>query len=338
MKIAVIGAGSWGTTVALLLNQKRYNVSLWARSIETYIDIYKNKKNSKYTCDAFIPEEIKIFHDIDDLDEDIEVIIFAVPTDFLRNTLLKFYNKIEKNIGSLKALINLAKGIELGSNLRPSQILKQVLPTKLKDIVATMSGPNISKEVLEGLPSVTVISSENKNILKYIQQIFYTDYFRVYTNEDIIGVEIGGAVKNIIAIAAGISDGLKYGSNAKASLITRGLYEISKLGINLGANPVTFSGAAGMGDLIATCISPYSRNRSVGEKIAKGMTINEIIDSMYMVAEGIKTTKAVYNIASSLHVEMPVTESLYKIIYEGYSPLDSVNSLMKRKFKPEIEF
>jgi glycerol-3-phosphate dehydrogenase (NAD(P)+) len=338
MKIAVIGAGSWGTTVALLLNQKRYDVSLWVRSIETYIDINKNKRNSKYTFDAYIPEEIKIFHDIDDLDEDIEVIIFAVPSDFLRDTLVRFYSKIEKNIGSLKALINLAKGIELGSNLRPSQVLRQVLPTKLKDLVATMSGPNISKEVLQGLPSVTVISSENKNILKYIQKIFYTDYFRVYTNEDIIGVEIGGAVKNIIAIAAGISDGLKYGSNAKASLITRGLYEISKLGISLGAKPVTFSGAAGMGDLIATCISPYSRNRSVGEKIAKGMKINEIIDSMYMVAEGVKTTKAVYNIASSLHIDMPVTESLYKIIYEENSPVESVNNLMKRKFKPEIEF
>ncbi len=338
MKITVIGAGSWGTTIALLLNQKKYDVSLWVRSIETYTDIIRNRKNSKYTFAALIPENIKIFNNIDDLEEGIEIVVFAVPSSFLRETAIKFFNKLKENKESIKALINVAKGIELGSNLRPSQVLKQAVPTEMKGLIATMSGPNISKEVLKGLPSVAVISSENIDILRYIQQVFSTDYFRVYTNEDIIGVEIGGAVKNVIAIAAGISDGFHYGSNAKASLITRGLYEISKLGTYLGAKSVTFSGAAGMGDLIATCISPYSRNRSVGEKIAKGMTINEIIDSMYMIAEGIKTTKAVYQIAATLHIEMPVTESLYKIIYEANSPMESVINLMKRKFKPEIEF
>jgi len=335
--INVIGAGSWGTTLAVIIAGKGYNINLWTRSSFTCKEIKRTNKNKKYTGDLLIPKNVKPFTDLTYDFGNPEIVIFAVPSHALREILNKFKKKLEENSKYIKCVLNVAKGLETKSNLRLSQVMEECLPKSLISNICVLSGPNIAPEIAKGLPSVSVAASFKMKVLKYIQRMISTDKLRVYTNRDVIGVEIGGAVKNIIAIAAGISDGLGYGANTKASLVTRGLYELSKFGIKLGANPITFSGAAGMGDLVATCISKHSRNRNVGERLARGEKIKEIMRSMYMVAEGVKTTEAVYNISKKLGIEVPITETVYKIIYRGLNPLESVNKLMTRKFKAEVE-
>jgi len=335
--ITIVGAGSWGTTLAIILAKKGHNINLWTRSKSTYEEIKRFKRNTKYTGDLIVPDGVVPFNNPSNGFANSEIVIFAVPSHALRKIIEKFFRILEKNKKNIKCIINVAKGFEIGSNLRLSQVLKKCLPQELISRICVLSGPNIALEIANNLPSVSVAASNNRDILRYIQSALSTDKLRVYTNTDVIGVEIGGAVKNIIAIAAGISDGLGYGANTKASLITRGLYELTKFGIRMGANPGTFSGAAGMGDLVATCISKHSRNRNVGERLAKGEKIEDIISSMYMVAEGIMTAKAVYNISRKMNIELPITESVYEILYKDLSPLESVNKLMTRKFKSEIE-
>jgi len=337
INIAIIGAGSWGTTLSAMLAQKCCSIEIWTRSKDVFNDILKNRRNTKYTGNLIIPENVKPFINKEDLSENIDIVIFAVPSHTLRDVIKSFYDKLLNNCMTIKGLVNVAKGLEIGTNLRLSQVIKQSVPEELESKIAVLSGPNIAVEVANKLPSVTAISSTNYELLKYLQPILSTEYFRVYTNKDIIGVEVCGAVKNIIAIAAGISDGLGYGANTKASLITRGLYEITKLGVRLGANQLTFSGIAGMGDLVATCISQDSRNRNVGERIGKGEKISKITSGMYMVAEGIKTTKAVYNLANIMGIELPITECIYEIIYNDLDPVKATDMLMGRKHKSEIE-
>jgi len=336
MNITIIGAGSWGTTLSVMLAEKGYNVRIWTRSSSTLNEIIRYRKNTKYTGDLIIPSGVIPFINPEDDFGNPDIVIFAVPSHTLRGIIKNFYSILSDKEENIKAIVNVAKGLEIETNLRLSQVLEQCLPQKLKAKIAVLSGPNIAVEVSKKLPSVTVISSLNLKLLEYLQPILSTEYFRVYTNEDMIGVEIGGAVKNIIAIAAGISDGIGYGANTKASLITRGLYELSKFGTKLGANPLTLTGAAGMGDLVATCISKNSRNRLVGERIGKGEKIKDIVESMYMVAEGIKTTRVVYEMAKRMNIEVPITECVYEIIYEDLSPTESVKKLMTRKFKSEI--
>lgn len=336
INITVIGAGSWGTTLSVILAEKGYLVNLWTRSKETCEEIKRLRKNNKYTCDLQIPGNVIPFIKPEDGFENPEIIIFSVPSHALREIITKFYKIIKENISHIKCILNVAKGIETGTNLRLSQIMEECLPEKSTSKICVLSGPNIASEIAQGLPSVSVAASCDRETLKYIQPVLSTDKFRVYTNRDIVGVEIGGAVKNIIAIAAGIADGMGYKANTKASLITRGLHELSRFGTKLGAKPQTFSGVAGMGDLIATCISKNSRNRYVGEKIAGGDRIEKILENMYMVAEGINTTRAVYDISRKLDIEVPITECVYEIIYKDLSPFESVNKLMKRKFKSEV--
>jgi len=335
--ITVIGAGSWGTTFSVMLAMRGYNVNLWVRSRVTYDEIKNYRKNTKYTGDLYITDNVAPLTGKNSVSSMSEIIIFAVPSHVLREIISGFRESLEKNQGKIKCVLNLAKGLETGTNLRLSQVMEETLPEKLRSKICVLSGPNIAPEIASGLPSVSVVASSNKELLKYIQKIISNDRFRIYTNTDVVGVEIGGSVKNIIAIAAGISDGLGYKANTKASIITRGLYELTKLGVRLGANRTTFSGVAGMGDLIATCISEKSRNRSIGERIAKGEKINDILESMYMVAEGVNTTKAVYNLSRKIGIEVPITECIYKIIYKGLNPIESVKKLMTRKFKSEIE-
>jgi glycerol-3-phosphate dehydrogenase (NAD(P)+) len=337
-KVLVVGAGSWGTTLAVLLADKEYDVLLWTHREEVCREISSTRRNNKYTKDLILPGNINPFHKINDrMFSGFEIIILAVPSHALRETVKKFYSAFNSIADSVRCVLNVAKGFETGTNLRLSEVLEEVLPDPIKSKTCSLSGPNIAQEVARKLPSVSVVASRNTGLLKFIQNVLSTDNFRIYTNEDVSGVEIGGAIKNIIAIASGISDGLGYGANTKASLITRGLYELSKFGIKLGADPVTFSGAAVMGDLIATCISEHSRNRSVGERLANGENIDQIMNSMYMVAEGIRTTKAVYEIAIKNNLDVPITECIYEIIYKNLSPEGSVKKLMSRKFKPEIE-
>jgi len=335
--ITVIGAGSWGTTFSAMLAIRGYNVNLWVRSRVTYDEIKNYRKNTKYTGDLYITDNVVPLTGKNSISSMSEIIIFAVPSHVLREIIIGFRESLEENQDKIKCVLNLAKGLETGTNLRLSQVMEETLPEKLISKICVLSGPNIAPEIASGLPSVSVVASSNRELLKYIQKIISNDRFRIYTNTDVVGVEIAGSVKNIIAIAAGISDGLGYKANTKASIITRGLYELTKLGVRLGANRTTFSGVAGMGDLIATCISEKSRNRSIGERIAKGEKINDILESMYMVAEGVNTTKAVYNLSRKIGIEVPITECIYKIIYKGLNPIESVKKLMTRKFKSEIE-
>jgi glycerol-3-phosphate dehydrogenase (NAD(P)+) len=336
LKISIIGGGSWGTTLSAMLAEKGYIIKLWVRSEYTYNEIKKYRKNKKYTSNLELPANVKPFLNKKEAINNTDLVIFAVPSHTLRSIIKLFYNELLCNCNKIKAIVNVAKGFETRTNIRLSQVIHQCVPEDLKSKIVILSGPNIALEVANKLPSVTVISSLNAKLLNYLQPIISTDYFRVYTNRDIIGVEVSGAVKNIIAIASGISDGLGYGANTKASLVTRGLYELSKFGTNLGANPQTFAGVAGMGDLIATCISKNSRNRKVGERLGKGEKINEILSSMFMIAEGVKTTKAVYEIAKIKSIDVPITNCVYEIIYNNLDPVKSVNILMKRKFKSEV--
>ncbi len=337
ISITIIGAGSWGTTLSVILSRKGYDINLWTRSKTTYSEIKDLRTNNSYTGNLYIPHNVKPFANIKSGFGYPEIIIFAVPSHVLREIITKFFDVLKERSSKIKCVLNAAKGIEVGTDMRLSQVMEQCLPEKLKDLICVLSGPNIASEIASGLPSVSVVASREKSLTKYIQNLFSSDKFRIYTNSDIIGVEIGGSVKNIIAIAAGISDGLGYKANTKASIITRGLYELTKFGGKLGAEPATFSGVAGMGDLIATCISKKSRNRYFGERIAGGEKTNRILKDMYMVAEGVKTTKAVYDIAEKMNIEMPITECIYNIIYKGLKPAESVKKLMNRKFKSEVE-
>jgi len=336
--ITIVGAGSWGTTLAVTLAKKGYRINLWTRSKNVYEEIKNSRKNTKYTSDLYIPENVIPFTDEGNESNffNVEIIIFAVPSHVLREVVLKFHNNLEENKENIKCILNVAKGLETGSNLRLSQVIEQCVPLELASKICVLSGPNIASEIALELPSVSVVASRNKELIEYMQHVLSSDKFRVYSNDDIIGVEICGAVKNVVAIAAGVSDGLGYKANTKASIITRGLYELTKFGIAMGANPATFSGVAGMGDLIATCISTNSRNRYVGERIAKGEKIDEILKTMYMVAEGVKTAEAVYKISKEMNIEVPITECVYKVIYEDLDPAESVKLLMTRKIKPEL--
>lgn len=334
--ILIIGAGSWGTTLAAVLGQKGHHVWLWARNIETLNSILKEGKNKKYTADLVLPSTVQAFHSLADLPSGLGIVIFAVPSHALRSTVQVFL-PVLKTQKMLQAIVNAAKGLEVDTNLRLSEVLSQTLPLALKNKIAVLSGPNISSEIAKKLPSVSTIASSNQKVMQWLQPRLSTDYFRVYTNKDLVGVEIGGAVKNIIAIAAGISDGLGFGTNTKASLVTRGLYEITRLGVKMGARSQTFSGISGMGDLITTCFSPHSRNRLFGQEIAQGANPQNLNQQMFMVAEGFNTTKAVFNLSQQLGLEMPIAFCTYDILYNNSPPRDSVFKLMNRKFKPEIE-
>jgi glycerol-3-phosphate dehydrogenase (NAD(P)+) len=341
MEILIIGAGSWGTTLSFILAQKGYKTVIWSKEDEVVKDINNNKKNQKYTDGLILPGNIRAvgYEDLGNLKAgeniDFKLVIFAVPSEYLRQVSTNFKDFLEDHSSNLKAVVNAAKGIELKTKLRMSQVLLEVLPESLKDKIAVLSGPNISSEIMNKLPSVSTIASENKTIASYLQPILSTEFFRVYTNEDMTGVEICGAYKNIIAIAAGISDGLGFAANTKASLITRGLNELKKFGLCYGSKESTFYGASGLGDLITTCISPKSRNRTVGERIAKGEKLKDIIGSMSMVAEGVKTSKAVYEMSAELNIELPITESVYRVLFKNADPMKSVKNLMTRKFKSE---
>ncbi|MCG9479447.1 MAG: NAD(P)-dependent glycerol-3-phosphate dehydrogenase [Actinomycetia bacterium] len=336
LNILIVGAGSWGTTLSVVLAEKGHDIWLWVRNKETLNQILKEGKNSRYAPDLQLPSNVTAFHDIDNFKQTIDVVIFAVPSHALRSSVKLFYDCLDRQ-RNLRAVVNVAKGFELDTNLRLSEVMGQTLPVRLKSAIACLSGPNISSEIAKKLPSVSTLASPNQKLTGWLQSKFSTDYFRIYTNQDLIGVEIGAAVKNIIAISAGISDGLGYGTNTKAALVTRGLYEITRFGIKMGARALTFSGISGMGDLITTCFNSSSRNRLLGQKIAEGNKPDLVRKQMYMVAEGYNTAKVVYRLSRQMKIDVPITLCIYNILYRGADPKDSVFSLMNRKFKPEIE-
>jgi glycerol-3-phosphate dehydrogenase (NAD(P)+) len=332
-KIAIIGAGSFGTAIAVLLGNKGYSVSIWAREPEIVEGINKNGINPEYLTDIKLPESVEAFKSIEETVKDAEMIVFSTPTHALREVA----KKTKPHLAGNEILVSVAKGIEQDSLMTPSQILVDVLEgVVLEDQIGILTGPSHAEEVGKFKPTTVVASAYSKRAARMIQETFITPMFRVYLNYDILGAEIGGALKNIMAIAAGIVDGAKLGDNAKAALMTRGLHEMKRMGSALGASQDTFSGLTGMGDLIVTCTSKHSRNRYVGFHIGKGKSLEEIKAGMNMIAEGVKTTKSVSQWSRKNNIEMPITDAVYKVLFENMDPKDAVHELMTRHAKNEI--
>ncbi len=331
MNIAVLGAGSWGTTLAVLLAKKGYQVRLWAHRPEFAAQLEAERENSRYLKGIHFPDNLHVVDHLRNLAAWSQMIVTAVPSQALRETLLGFSDLPLEG----KILVNVAKGIEIGSGKRMSEVLLEVLPALHASQVAALYGPSHAEEVSKEQPTTVVASSQSLQTAEKVQEIFHTNTFRVYVNTDIIGVEIAGSVKNIIAIAAGISDGIGFGDNAKAAIITRGLAEISRLCLKLGGDPLTISGLSGIGDLVVTCLSRHSRNRYVGEEIGRGRSLDEVISQMNMVAEGVHTSKAVYELSRAVGVEMPITQAVYEMLFEGKPAEQAILDLMTRDPKQE---
>jgi glycerol-3-phosphate dehydrogenase (NAD(P)+) len=325
-KITVLGAGSWGTALAVLLSEKGYDVCLWARRPELVESIRKDQENRQYLPGVAIPKKITLVHELKKAVESCYLIVMAVPSHAVRDL-----SKAVGNYLSPKAIIvNTAKGIETQTLLRLSQVISEELFEGKFDRIAVLSGPSHAEEVALKLPTAVVIAAGNKEIAEIIQDVFMSPYFRVYINKDILGVEIAGALKNIIALGTGVSDGLGYGDNTKAAMITRGLAEITRLGLAMGGDAQTFAGLAGIGDLVVTCTSMYSRNRRAGIQIGQGQPLKEVLQKMGMVVEGVNTCQAAYFLAQKWKVKMPITEETYKVLFEGKNPREAVISLMTR--------
>lgn len=327
--IAVLGDGGWGTTLALLLFKKGHRVTVWGAFPDYVSNMRRQRENVKFLPGIKLPQEITLTGDLRDAVLGKQLIIFAVPSQYLRKVLI---NLNASFFSRDTAFVSVIKGIESGTLRRMSQVIRDELGN-IK--LAVLSGPTIAHEVAVGMPAVAVMASHDKALRKRLQDIFATERFRIYTNEDVIGVELGGSLKNIIAIACGISDGLGFGANTKAALLSRGLVEISRLGHAMGAHVNTFSGISGLGDLVTTCISPYSRNRFVGSEIGKGKSLKEIRGKMQMVAEGVPTAKSAYALSLKHNVEMPITREVYNVLYRNKSPKKGFMDLMTREKKEE---
>lgn len=333
MKIGVVGAGSWGTALANLLGTKGFEVSLWVFEEEVKAQIETERENKVFLPGVTISSNVVPTNQLSAVVSEKDLIVVVVPSHVMRETAVKMADFISED----EIIVTAAKGIENNTHLTMSGVLKETLPGIPKNHFAVISGPSFAKEVAGKLPTVVTVAAESTEVAEYVQRAFATDYFRVYTINDMVGVELGGAVKNVIAIAAGIIDGLGLGLNTRAALITRGMTEIRRLGLAFGANPRTFTGLAGAGDLILTCTGDLSRNHTVGKKIGEGMKLAEILNDMRMVAEGVKTAKSVYDLSIELGVEMPISHDIYHILYEDLSPKEAVYRLMTRDLKQELD-
>ncbi|MBI5206351.1 MAG: NAD(P)H-dependent glycerol-3-phosphate dehydrogenase [Candidatus Firestonebacteria bacterium] len=330
-KVAVLGAGSWGTTLSILLSKKSLEVKLWAKDENKALSLRKERENKYYLPGIKIPQNIFISSSIEEVIKDADIIVIAVPTHVVREITRRAFSNINR---SDIIIVNASKGIENNTLNRMSEVIFK--ETGNENIVV-LSGPSHAEEVSLEIPTAIVAASNKLNIAKEVQELFFTSYFRVYTNLDLIGVEIGGALKNIIAIGTGILDGLKLGDNTKAALITRGLAEITRFGTFFGAKKETFAGLSGIGDLVCTCTSKHSRNRLLGEKIGYGKKLKEALEEMIMVAEGLKTTLSVYDMAKKNNINMPITEQMYEVLYCDKSPEEALYKLMNREARYEID-
>lgn len=329
--ISVIGDGGWGTTLAIHLARKKYPVTLWGPFPDYVQEMKKKRVNAKFLPEIKFPKNITLENDLSLALEKSDFIVFAIPSQYstqvfrsIKKTKINYSNKI---------ICSVTKGIDTTSLLRISQIAYHELGSKIK--FGVLSGPTIAMEVAKQIPSTAVAASHQPAVARKIQQIFNSASFRIYTNDDVAGVEIGGSIKNIIALACGVCDGLQLGTNAKAAIVTRGLSEMARLGKAMGAKQVTFSGLSGLGDLITTCFSPRSRNRTVGEKLGNGKSLKQILASMEMVAEGVDTSKAVYKLSKKLKIDMPISTEVYKILFANKKPAKALADLMNRKTKAE---
>lgn len=331
MRFAVLGGGSWGTTLANMLAKKGHETKLWVREQELLAEIVAKRENTWYMPGLKLHESLEVSTDEVAVMRDAEVFLVAIPSQFFRSALATMREHMPKKPVVLCA----NKGIELNTLCTMSQVVDEALAS-LKPRFAMLSGPSFALEVSRELPTAVTLGCVDRKLGLMLQEALATDYFRVYTNPDYRGVELGGAIKNIIAIAAGISDGLGFGSNARAALITRGLAEMSRLGAAMGAKPATFMGLSGMGDLVLTCTGELSRNRQVGLRLGKGQKLLDILSQMKMVAEGVKTTEAVHDLGQKLKVELPITDQVYEVLYQGKDPEQAVRELMTRELKQEV--
>ena len=326
-KVGFIGGGSFGTALVILLANKGNEVSIYDKDQSVVDDININRKNDRYIKDLDIPSNLTAYNNLDDAIEGIDYLVLAVPSHIIRIVARSLKGKLNANV----PIVSIAKGIEEGTDIRLSEVINEELPNK----VVVLSGPSHAEEVALQIPTTLVVTSKDMECAKEIQDLFMTSYFRVYTNDDIVGVEIGGAVKNIIALAAGVIDGIGYGDNTKAALMTRGMKEISRIGVALGGKEDTFYGLTGMGDLIVTCTSMHSRNRRAGILIGKGETLDSALKEVGMVVEGVKACKAFYELKEKMNISMPITDSLYKVLFQGKSAEEGVKELMERDKKNE---
>ena len=333
LKIGVVGAGSWGTALANLLGLKGFKIDLWVFEKEVKEQIESSRENKVFLPGVSLSMNIFPSNDLAGVVNGKELLLVVVPSHVMRET----GERIQGDISPETIIVSASKGIENKTHLTMSGVLRQILHDTPEDYFAVLSGPSFAREVAGKIPTVVAVASKDQNVAGFIQHVFATGYFRVYTNNDMIGVELGGAVKNVIAIASGTIEGLGLGLNARAALITRGLTEMRRLGLKLGANPRTFAGIAGIGDLVLTCTGDISRNYTVGKKIGEGMKLNEILSEMRMVAEGVKTAKSVYNLSRKLGVEMPICHEVYRILYEDLPPKEAVHRLMTRTLKHELD-
>ncbi len=331
MKVAVVGAGSWGTTVAALACANAPTV-LWARDPDVVARVNGEHRNGDYLPDIELPPELEATASLEDACIGADVVVMAVPSHGFRSVLAAAGPTISPDA----AVISLSKGLEQGSGLRMTQVVADVLPDHPGDRIGVLTGPNLAREVALGQPTASVVAVTDGETGEALQRLFMTRTFRVYTNPDVVGCEIAGVLKNVIAIAAGVAAGLGYGDNTKAALITRGLAELARLGMALGGDPLTFSGLAGMGDLVATCTSDKSRNRMVGVALGQGRRLDEIVADMKMVAEGVKSTEAVLELGQRENLELPIAEQVGAVLYEGRAAADIVPALMLREAKPEL--
>ena len=331
MKISVLGAGGWGTTLAVLLHYNGHDVTVWEYK-KNYVKVLeKTRINQKYLPGIKIPKSIKITHDLEEASSYQNMIVLAVPSQFLRSVIKDIsYSKLKNSI-----LVSVAKGKENKHLLTMSQMLKDAMPNLSDEQIGVLSGPSHAEEVSRRIPTAVVAASKNVNTSKSIQAAFITSYFRVYSSTDVLGVELGGALKNVIAIGAGIIDGAKFGDNTKAAIMTRGVAEIARLGVAMGACPETFSGLSGMGDLIVTCMSRHSRNRYVGEQIGAGKKLKQVLKSMEMVAEGVETCRSASMLSKRVEVDTPITDEVYNILFEDKDPIKATTDLMTRDMKME---
>ena len=333
IRFAILGDGAWGTAIALLLVKKDdHRVALWSARPENARLLREKRENVRLLPGVAIPDSVLLTEDIAEAVAGADLLVSAIPTVYLRATL----QRIAAHVPATMRVLSLTKGIENATFLRPTEILHEVLGVTH---VGVLSGPSHAEEVSRGLPTSLVAASDDLDLARWVQQCFSTDRFRVYTNLDVIGVELGGALKNIIGIAAGISDGLNFGDNTKAALLTRGLVEMTRFGVALGATPQTFMGLAGLGDLITTCMSGHGRNRRVGEHLGRGEKLAEVEAGLHgMVAEGVATTRSVHERAARMGIEMPITSEVYRVLYEDKDPRAAVNDLMLRDPRHEQDW
>jgi glycerol-3-phosphate dehydrogenase (NAD(P)+) len=325
---SVIGAGSWGTTLAYLLSQKDIEVSLWVYEKDLAEEMGRTRINKIYLPHVTLPRHMKISHQIDEVLNKARYLLNAVPAQYTRAVFQEFLPSIPREA----IIISAAKGIERGTLKTISSVLKELSACQ----VAVLSGPSFAKEVIKNLPTAVTLATEDRNTGLMLQKMFNTNNFRVYTHDDVLGVEIGGALKNVMAIASGISDGLGLGLNARASLITRGLAEMTRLGVAIGAKERTFSGLSGLGDLVLTCTGSLSRNYTLGIKLGQGMKLGDILNQTTSVIEGVATAESAFELSRKYNIEMPIVEQVYKIIYERKDPALAVNDLMGRSLKTEF--